>query len=49
MRLILARLVWNFDILFAEENRGWDERSNFYILWEKGPVKVHLTPRKMES
>ncbi|KAH8686184.1 cytochrome P450 monooxygenase [Ilyonectria robusta] len=45
MRLILARLVWNFDIQVAEESRGWDDRSAFYLLWEKGPMNMYLKPR----
>jgi hypothetical protein len=48
MRLILARVVWAFDIKLAEETRGWDARSKMYLLWEKGPVHVFLTPRKLE-
>ncbi|KAL0933427.1 cytochrome p450 [Colletotrichum truncatum] len=44
MRLILARLVWNFDLELAEESRGWVERQKVFILWDKGPLKVRLTP-----
>lgn len=47
MRLILARMVWNFDMRLAEESRGWDENSQVYLLWEKGPVNVFLTPKTM--
>ncbi|KAF9873804.1 cytochrome P450 [Colletotrichum karsti] len=46
MRLILARMVWNFDLRISEESRGWDEKSQVYLLWEKGPVNMYLTPRK---
>ncbi|KAK3306248.1 cytochrome P450 [Chaetomium strumarium] len=49
MRLILARVVWAFDIKLAEDAKGWDERSKMYLLWEKGPVNVFLTPRESES
>ncbi|KAI4864002.1 cytochrome P450 [Hypoxylon rubiginosum] len=45
MRLILARLVWNFDLRLAQHSQGWDKRSKMYILWEKGPLEVYLTPR----
>ncbi|WYZ42535.1 hypothetical protein EsH8_VI_000234 [Colletotrichum jinshuiense] len=47
MRLILARMIWNFDMRLAEESRGWDENSQVYTLWEKGPVNVFLTPKAM--
>lgn len=49
MRMILARLVWNFDIRIAEDTLGWPERSEVYILWQKGAVNVHLTPRVHEK
>ncbi|KAH7126340.1 cytochrome P450 [Dactylonectria estremocensis] len=45
MRLILARWVWNFDVQLAAESRGWDDRSLYYILWEKGPLNLYLKPR----
>jgi cytochrome P450 len=46
MPLILARLVWNFDFQLAEDSRDWDKKSKVYMLFEKGPVYVHLKPRK---
>ncbi|KAI3554066.1 cytochrome P450 [Colletotrichum abscissum] len=44
MQLILAHLTWNFDMELAEESRGWAEKQKVYILWEKGPLEVHLSP-----
>jgi hypothetical protein len=46
MRLILAKLVWNFDIEIAEESIDWDKKCGCYILYEKGPLYVYLKPRK---
>ncbi|KZL75635.1 cytochrome p450 [Colletotrichum incanum] len=46
MRLILARLIWNFDIELAEESQGWAERQKVFILWDKGPLKMHLKPAR---
>lgn len=43
MRLILARVVFNFDMRIADESRNWiDQRV--YNLWKKGPLSVYLTP-----
>jgi len=42
MRLILARLVWGFDLELCEESQGWAERQKVYILWDKGPLWVKL-------
>lgn len=49
MRLILARLIWNFDMTLAENSKGWYERNQVYLLWEKGPVNVVLVPRDLGS
>ncbi|OCK76205.1 toxin biosynthesis cytochrome P450 monooxygenase [Lepidopterella palustris CBS 459.81] len=45
MRLILAKLLWNFDIEVCEESRDWITQKTF-ILWEKPPLVLQLTPRK---
>lgn len=46
MRLIMARLVWNYDIEIAEESIGWDKRCKCYIAFEKGPLYIRLKARK---
>ncbi|KAK2024329.1 isotrichodermin C-15 hydroxylase [Colletotrichum zoysiae] len=45
MRIILARLLWNFDMRLAEESKNWGENQEVYIVWFKPPLRVHLTPR----
>ncbi|EFQ28426.1 cytochrome P450 [Colletotrichum graminicola M1.001] len=45
VRLVLARLIWNFEIRPTEDIHKWYHESEVYLLWEKGPVKVYLTPR----
>ncbi|KAF6811209.1 cytochrome p450 [Colletotrichum sojae] len=49
MRLILARLIWSFDLELAEESRDWVARQKIFILWDKGPLKVRLTPVQRDS
>ncbi|KAL1956110.1 hypothetical protein VTO42DRAFT_7629 [Malbranchea cinnamomea] len=44
MRLILARIIYNFDMRIADESRDWLSRQKIYLMWEKGPMKVYLTP-----
>ncbi|KAM0260151.1 hypothetical protein ACHAQJ_002916 [Trichoderma viride] len=46
MRLILAKLIWNYDIELAEESAGWDKKCGCYILYEKVPLYIYLKPRK---
>ncbi|KAI5923146.1 cytochrome P450 [Camillea tinctor] len=48
MRLILARLVWNFDIQLDSSSDGWAEKSQVYILWEKDSLMVYLKPRALK-
>ncbi|KAF4998541.1 hypothetical protein FDECE_11759 [Fusarium decemcellulare] len=42
MRLILARLLWNFDVELLDESKTWDKQKSF-LLYEKGPLYVSLT------
>lgn len=44
MRLILARMLWNFDIKIADDSRDWAGRQKIYLLWEKGPLNAYLKP-----
>ena len=34
MRLILARILWSFDMQLAPEYRDWDNQEN-WIQWDK--------------
>ena len=44
MRLVLARILFDFDMRLVDEERDWlDHRS--YVLWSKPPLNVYLTPR----
>lgn len=44
MRLILARVLWNFDIKIADDSTDWAPKQKIYLLWEKGPLNAYLTP-----
>lgn len=46
MRMILARIIWNFDLSITPQSRNWIEDNRVYFLWEKPPLEVALTPRK---
>jgi len=41
MRLILSKILWNFDIELCEESRNWANQRQF-MLWEKKPLMVRL-------
>jgi len=46
MRLILARVLWNFDFKLAPDSEDWVKKQQVFVLWEKGPLNVYLRPVK---
>ncbi|KAK4097704.1 cytochrome P450 [Parathielavia hyrcaniae] len=44
MRLILARLMWNYDLVLADEAAERFLDCPCFALWLKGPLNVRLTP-----
>ena len=47
MRLILARVIYNFDMQLVDEDHDWMDQK-VYILWIKHKLEVFLTPVKRE-
>ncbi|KAF4436462.1 cytochrome P450 [Fusarium austroafricanum] len=43
IRLIMANVLWNFDIELCEESKGWLEQDAYFV-WEKPPLVVQLRP-----
>lgn len=46
MRLIIARLIFEFDMELADKSRDWLENARVYTIWSKQPLYVRLTPAK---
>ncbi|KAK1676524.1 cytochrome P450 [Colletotrichum godetiae] len=46
MRLILATVLWKFDIELEDQNSDWIEQKSFGI-WEKPPLNVRLHSREV--
>ncbi|KAK8061106.1 hypothetical protein PG997_015327 [Apiospora hydei] len=46
MRLILAKIVYHFDMRIAAESRGWLEGQKAFTVWDKPPLQVYLRPVK---
>lgn len=44
MRLILTRVLFNFDMELDVRSENW-EKQNSYLLWEKSSLFVKLTPK----
>ncbi|KAF9694889.1 hypothetical protein EKO04_006712 [Ascochyta lentis] len=43
MRLILAKLLWTFDVELVRPEMDWMEEQRVFALWEKPPLEVKLT------
>lgn len=48
MRLMLAKVLYAFDISLCEESNNWTDQKVF-TLWEKPPLYVRLTPREQKA
>jgi cytochrome P450 len=44
MRLILTRLVWNFDFELEKESEHWVEGMKIYAVYQRPPLMVRLKP-----
>ncbi len=44
MRVIFARMIWNFDMELADVSQQWMEKLKVWSLWEKEPLMVKLVP-----
>ena len=42
MRLILAHIVYTFDMELADGSKGWIERQRAFNVWDRGPLNVRL-------
>lgn len=47
MRLVIARIVYSFDLRLSDENDrfDWGEQAT-YIIWEKRPLQVVVNEAK---
>ncbi|KAL3481533.1 cytochrome P450 [Aspergillus californicus] len=45
MRIILAKILYNFDFALLPESIGWEKQKTFF-LWEKNDLMVQLRARK---
>ncbi|KAI0594819.1 P450 monooxygenase No.1 [Biscogniauxia sp. FL1348] len=44
MRLILAKLLFNFDVALDPSSRDWLSSQKAYVVWDKPQLNVKLTP-----
>ena len=49
MRIIFARILFDFDLKLADDSKNWKERQYAYTLWDRVPLNVYLTPARREG
>ncbi|OBR06538.1 Cytochrome P450 monooxygenase [Colletotrichum higginsianum IMI 349063] len=47
MRLILARIIWNFDLELAPESRAWAVGQKVFFFWDKPPLWISFKSRNV--
>jgi len=45
MRLILSKILWNFDLELCGECEQWNDQK-IMIMWDKSPLYCRLKPVK---
>ena len=43
MKIILALLIWNFNIELCEESKNWTDGMTVFMIYQRGPLMVKLT------
>ncbi|KAF2209113.1 hypothetical protein CERZMDRAFT_100860 [Cercospora zeae-maydis SCOH1-5] len=49
MSIIVARLLWSFDITVAEQSKNWKKELQGWVLWDKRPLWLNLKPRNAHT
>ena len=43
--MIMARIVWNFDLALAPGMEDWYERNKAFAVWDKPALGIRFVPR----
>lgn len=43
MRLVLASIIYNFDLKLSGDSQRWIERQKNFNVWDRVPLNVYLT------
>lgn len=46
MRIILAKMIWHFDMELGDTEENWSEQR-YFVLVENKPLLVRLKPRAL--
>ncbi len=48
LRVTLAKLLWVYDLKFADSSFDWHTESRMFVMWKKLPLLVHAQNRGVE-
>ena len=46
MRVVMARMVFDFDMELSERSKNWLKEAKVYTIWKKTELFLRLTPVK---
>lgn len=46
LRLILTKVLYNFDLSLEDDSIDWLPRQKIWIMWDKGDLNCKVTPVK---
>lgn len=45
LRVILAKMLWKFDMRLTDENLDWVKENKCYVFWEKPALPIQFSLR----
>lgn len=49
MSLVLAKLLFTYDMELLDQNLDWEAESRHWVMWWKAPLRVHAHERLMSG
>lgn len=47
LRVVIARFLLRYDFELMPGQEDWADKNRIILVWEKGPLQVKLTERKL--
>lgn len=49
MTLVLAKMLYTYDMEMLDPNLDWEAQSKHFIMWWKAPIRIRLRNRLANS
>lgn len=47
--MILATLIWTYDMELVDKEAGWEEDSKEHVFWTKPPLMIRFRPVQRDA